>query len=85
MSEGKPYKRAKTTGQRSESNYGVFDNDKREHNNMGTRYPTSLLEFPSTKHDRGLHRTQKPVALMEYLIKTYTKSGDVVLDNCMGP
>ena len=32
----------------------------------------------------GLHPTQKPVALLEYLIKTYTNSGEVVLDNCMG-
>ena len=34
--------------------------------------------------DKGLHPTQKPVALLEYLIKTYTKEGDLVLDNCMG-
>ena len=32
----------------------------------------------------GLHPTQKPVALMEYLIKTYTNKGDLILDNCMG-
>lgn len=35
-------------------------------------------------HDKGLHPTQKPVALLEYLIKTYTNEGDTVLDNCMG-
>ena len=34
--------------------------------------------------DKGLHPTQKPVALLEYLIKTYTNKGDTVLDNCMG-
>lgn len=34
--------------------------------------------------DRGLHPTQKPVALMEYLIKTYSNEGDTVLDFCMG-
>ena len=34
--------------------------------------------------DKGLHPTQKPVALLEYLIKTYTNEGDLVLDNCMG-
>ena len=34
--------------------------------------------------DKGLHPTQKPVALLEYLIKTYTNEGDTVLDNCMG-
>lgn len=32
----------------------------------------------------GLHPTQKPVALMEYFIKTYTNTGDTILDNCMG-
>ena len=36
------------------------------------------------KTERGLHPTQKPVALLEYLIKTYTNEGDLVLDNCMG-
>jgi site-specific DNA-methyltransferase (adenine-specific) len=44
-------------------------------------YPQSILFF---KRERGLHPTQKPVALMEYLIKTYTNEGDTVLDNCMG-
>jgi len=46
-----------------------------------TGYPKSILSFPS---ERGLHPTQKPVALMEYLIRTYTNEGDVVLDNTMG-
>jgi site-specific DNA-methyltransferase (adenine-specific) len=50
--------------------------------NTGERFPTSVLKFP---HDRPrLHPTQKPVALCEYLIRTYTNAGDVVLDNCMG-
>lgn len=49
--------------------------------NLGTRYPTRVLEF---KQERGIHPTQKPVALMEYLIRTYTNEGDVVLDNTMG-
>lgn len=45
-------------------------------------YPTSILTFKNdaTKH----HPTQKPVALMEYLIRTYTNQGETVLDNCMG-
>ena len=47
------------------------------------KYPTSVLEF-SSRIGRGLHPTQKPVALMEYLIRTYTNKGDTVLDNCMG-
>lgn len=48
------------------------------------RYPRSVLTFPSDKQRSNLHPTQKPVALMEYLIRTYTKEGGVVLDNCMG-
>jgi len=46
-----------------------------------TNYPTDLLEFIG---ERGLHPTQKPVALMEYLVKTYTNEGETVLDFTMG-
>ena len=46
-----------------------------------TNYPRTVLRFGV---EEGLHPTQKPVALMEYLIKTYTNPGDTVLDNCMG-
>ena len=49
--------------------------------NNGDRYPLTILSFSK---ETGLHPTQKPVALLEYLIKTYTNEGDVVLDNCMG-
>jgi site-specific DNA-methyltransferase (adenine-specific) len=49
------------------------------------RYPSSVREFNNrAKGDRGFHPTQKPVALMEYMIKTYTNEGDTVLDFCMG-
>ena len=50
--------------------------------NNGTRYPRSIQRFSLDKDK--LHPTQKPVALLEYLIKTYTNEGNVVLDNCMG-
>lgn len=46
------------------------------------KFPTSILRFNRDKS--GLHPTQKPVALFEYLIKTYTNEGDLVLDNCIG-
>lgn len=46
-----------------------------------TYYPKSIVEFSK---DRGLHPTQKPVALFEYLIRTYTDSDMLVLDNCAG-
>lgn len=48
----------------------------------GTRYPVTVLDFPRDRDK--FHPTQKPVALMEYLIRTYTNPGDVVMDNCMG-
>ena len=48
------------------------------------RYPRSVLVFPSDKQTSKLHPTQKPVALMEYMIRTYTNEGMTVLDNCMG-
>ena len=48
----------------------------------GKKYNSNVLEFK--KDYEGLHPTQKPVALLEYLIKTYTNEGDLVLDNCIG-
>ena len=46
-----------------------------------SRFPKTVLKY---KQEKGLHPTQKPVGLMEYLIKTYTNEGDTVLDNTMG-
>lgn len=48
----------------------------------GRRYPLSIISFP--RDGNRVHPTQKPVALCEYLIKTYTNEGEVVLDNCFG-
>ncbi|MGM7722180.1 DNA methyltransferase [Metabacillus sp. Hm71] len=47
-----------------------------------TNYPRSILDF--SRDSNTFHPTQKPVALFEYLIKTHTNQGDLVLDNCMG-
>lgn len=47
-----------------------------------TNYPSNVLFF--NKESKGVHPTQKPVDLLEYLIKTYTNEGDIILDNCMG-
>ena len=49
-----------------------------------TGFPHNLLEFPNVVGSKALHPTQKPLELCEYLIKTYTKPGDLVLDNCAG-
>jgi len=51
--------------------------------NKGTRYPSSVQKF-SNGNNGNVHPTQKPVALMEYLIKTYTNEGETVLDFAMG-
>ena len=61
----------------------VYGNQQSKHrdNPEGSRYPKTVLKF---KQEKGLHPTQKPVGLMEYLIKTYTNEEDTVLDNTMG-
>ena len=49
-----------------------------------TRYPTNVLEFPCVSNYRRKHNNEKPVALLEYIVKTYTDEGQLVLDNCAG-
>ena len=49
-----------------------------------TRFPTNILEFKCVDNYSRLHSSEKPVDLLEYLIKTYTDEGDIVLDNTMG-
>ena len=48
------------------------------------RYPRSIQVFSTDTQNSSLHPTQKPVALIEYLIKTYTNDGELVFDSCMG-
>jgi site-specific DNA-methyltransferase (adenine-specific) len=48
------------------------------------KYPSSIIEFSNADQTKRLHPTEKPVALFEYLIRTYTNDGDTVLDNCIG-
>ncbi len=50
----------------------------------GLKYPTSILRYQKPHPSVALHCTEKPVALLEYLVKTYTNEGETVLDNCMG-
>lgn len=61
-------------------NYGIMNKRTVQ---LVTGYPTSVVAFPVESY-KGQHPTQKPVALFEYLIKTYTNEGETVLDNCMG-
>jgi site-specific DNA-methyltransferase (adenine-specific) len=55
-----------------------------EYKDNGTRYPLQIVQFKRDILTSNLHPTQKPVALMEYLVKTYTNEGDTVLDFTMG-
>jgi site-specific DNA-methyltransferase (adenine-specific) len=55
-----------------------------EYEQQGFGYPTNLLPFKNESPKTQVHPTQKPVPLMEYLIKTYTQEGEVVLDFTMG-
>ena len=78
MKKGKPYTLERNT---YTVNYGK-QVDMVRTENTGERYPLTILKFKRDKEK--LHPTQKPVALLEYLIKTYTNEGEIVLDNCMG-
>ena len=79
---GKPYtKKAITNG--DGSNYGKFNRVGTVSVNDGKRHPRSVLTVSNDNHG-SLHSTQKPVALMEYLIRTYTNEGETVLDFTMG-
>ena len=64
------------------SNGGNFGASGKENFQEWTNYPRSIVHFPH--EGKAVHPTQKPVALMEYLIRTYTNEGETVLDNCMG-
>ena len=82
MTEGEPYDKGVRKNQLTGS-YGGFNpvHVKSE----GMRYPTDVVYFKTAESEgKVYHSTQKPVALFEYLIKTYTDEGEIVLDNCIG-
>lgn len=66
------------------NNYGNFHALDDTRKGTTDKYPTSILQFAKPHPSVAKHRTEKPVALLEYLIKTYTNEGETVLDNCMG-
>lgn len=78
--QGKPYKKISRTGDNS-PNYGKFLRSS-SGSEDGLRFPGNLLAFSSVQ--RTVHPTQKPVELCEYLIRTYTRPGEVVADICAG-
>ena len=79
MEEGKPY--SQKQGYVGESKQTGLHRKEVITVNNGERYPLSIIRFSK---EQGLHPTQKPEALLKYLVKTYTNEGDTVLDNTMG-
>lgn len=86
MECGAPYKKTHRSDNKDDCAYGKSTRISGEVTvNEGLRFPSSVMAAISNPSGRGqLHPTQKPVALMEYLIRTYTNPGDTVLDNTMG-
>jgi site-specific DNA-methyltransferase (adenine-specific) len=82
MTEGTPYDKG-----RAHRPTDVYGNQRAVHvkNDDGKRYPRTVQYFKTAESEgKVIHPTQKPLSLFEYLISTYTRPGDVVLDNCMG-
>jgi site-specific DNA-methyltransferase (adenine-specific) len=79
--QGNPYKKIQVNSKpcMNYGNHKVIDTI----NKSGLRYPKTVISIPNSNHN-SKHPTQKPVALFEYLIKTYTNEGDTVLDCCAG-
>jgi site-specific DNA-methyltransferase (adenine-specific) len=65
-------------------NYGEFHMTDDSRAGSTEKYPTSILSFAKPHPSIAKHRTEKPIDLLRYLIRTYTNEGDLVLDNCMG-
>ena len=87
MEVGDPYTKKTTQTNTGELNHVPSESNRKFvgtiNKNDGIRYPRSVIKF--SMHNVGnIHPTQKPVELCEYLIKTYTLEGELVLDNCMG-
>lgn len=90
------YNPQKTYGHKPVNSYTKYletQNKTELYNNVSTeivgggntdRYPRSVIKFPKDTQKESYHPTQKPVALCEWLIKTFSNEGDVVVDNCCG-
>ena len=83
MTVGEPYNKGIRKQQTDNDVYGVFDQV--EVKSSGSRYPRSVVYFKTAESEGAvIHKAQKPVALCEYIIRTYSKEGDTVLDFTMG-
>jgi len=84
MTTGIPFDKTKYNGQIEKPNV-TGGGEKNSKKNNGTRFLISIQRFSQNwSRQQQLHPTQKPVALFEYLIKTYTNEGELILDNCAG-
>jgi site-specific DNA-methyltransferase (adenine-specific) len=88
MEKGEPYSRTSKNpkgyvGRKNDHGYGM--KPRKSFSNDGTRYPKSVLNISRDfSAQQQVHPTQKPVPLLEWLIKTYSNENEIVLDNCMG-
>jgi site-specific DNA-methyltransferase (adenine-specific) len=83
MTEGLPYDKGKAN--RPTDVYREQKGEIHVKNDTGLRYPRSVQYFKTAESEgKVYHPTQKPISLMEWLIKTYTNENDIVLDNCIG-
>ena len=83
MSQGTPYDKGKAN--RPTDVYREQKGEIHVKNDTGLRYPRSVKYFKTAESEgKVYHPTQKPISLMEWLIKTYTNENDMVLDNCIG-
>ena len=82
MTKGEAYNKGVRKEQTDNDVYGQFNQV--EVKSEGSRFPRSVQYFKTAESEGGFHKTQKPVALLEYLIKTYTQEGETVLDFTMG-
>jgi site-specific DNA-methyltransferase (adenine-specific) len=81
--DGKPYRKIIKGEMVGRCYGGTGVADEFEQVNSGTRHPRSVFKISNPNH-KAIHPTQKPVTLMEYLVKTYTNEGETVLDFTMG-
>lgn len=79
-SKGKTYKNKEIKNQ----NYGEFNTTDDTRAGSTQKYPTSIIRFQKPHPSIAKHRTEKSIELLEWLIKTYTNPGDLVLDSCAG-
>lgn len=82
MTEGEPYSRKFTPNKINNMKFGMKGV---QTNNKGTRHPTTILDYPQKwRRQDQIHPTQKPVELMEFLVKSFTQEGEIVLDFTAG-